>query len=297
MTFTISKPSGEPAYRMLHSKIDNSVNFIYPQGFEARYVHRPDTDYFIIYVSSHTGCDQACRFCHLTQTKQVKMHPAYATDFFNQFYDVLDYYMSLGLDLKKAHINWMARGEILLNQNMVAWWKDYCAKVMKAANYAGINEVEFNFSTIMPQENTLASYACAEVNPTIYYSLYSTDPDFRKRWLPKAMPVKDALRQLHEYQVLTDRPIVFHWAYIEGENDSEEEAAEIARLIKESGIRGRFNLVRYNPYSDVQGKESSEEVLQARFAQISAVMTEPGSRIVPRVGFDVAASCGTFVNI
>ena len=166
-----------------------------------------------------------------------------------------------------------------------------------------IDQVEYNFSTIMPvangstQFNHLARYAHAEINPTIYYSLYSVNPDFRKRWLPKAMPVKDALRHLHAYQVFTDKPIVFHWAYIEGENDSEAEAAEIARLIKEYNIRGRFNLVRYNPFSEDQGKESSEEVLQARFEQISAVMTEPGSRIVPRVGQDVHASCGMFVKL
>ena len=47
---------------IIKSNVDQSVNFIYPSNnigkFEARYVRRED-QYFIIYVSSQSGCDQA----------------------------------------------------------------------------------------------------------------------------------------------------------------------------------------------------------------------------------------------
>ena len=67
-------------------------------------------------------------------------------------------------------------------------------------------------------------------------------------------------------------------------------------MIKDSGIKARMNVVRYNPFGPGQGKESSEEVIQARFEQLKQVMLVPGSRIVPRVGTDVAASCGCFIE-
>ena len=67
-------------------------------------------------------------------------------------------------------------------------------------------------------------------------------------------------------------------------------------MIKDSGIKARMNVVRYNPFGPGQGKESSEEVIQARFEQLKEVMLIPGSRIVPRVGFDVKSSCGMFVS-
>lgn len=58
------------------SQIDQSLNIIYPASqigqYEARFVRRED-DYFIIYVSSQSGCDQALQNVSLNSngSKQV----------------------------------------------------------------------------------------------------------------------------------------------------------------------------------------------------------------------------------
>lgn len=301
-----------PIPKILYSQEDASVNFVFPNGLEARFVHRPGTDYFIVYLSSHRGCDQACRFCHLTQTKQVDMTPATLNEYDGQIKYVTDYYLSLiGNDklniLKKVHFNWMARGEPLLNPNLVSSWKYIGALCGFHAHNVGVYESKFKISTIMPQiPNPLDGFKVFSTEPllpSIYYSLYSVDEDFRKRWLPKAMAPKDALRHLKSYQDFCygnygiDNNVVLHWAFIEGQNDSKEDVDRIIDLVNESGLKTRFNLVRYNSYSVAQGIESDDFVLNTRFEQLKAAMKIPGSRMVPRVGRDVYASCGTFINL
>ena len=129
-----------------------------------------------------------------------------------------------------------------------------------------------------------------------YYSLYSTNERFRKRWIPKALPVHIALEKLKEYQdaKTVPDPVVLHWAFIEGENDSVEDVEATIQAVQDSGVAGRFNLVRYNPPND-KSRESSPEVLQRNFDIINDAFRHPRSQIVPRVGFDVKASCGMFV--
>lgn len=105
-----------------------------------------------------------------------------------------------------------------------------------------------------------------------------------------------SLDQLAEHQTKHGAEIVLHWAFIEGENDSPETVAAIAEAVTRRGLRAKFNLVRYNPFSAGQGREPSEPVIEKNFRTLAEALQHPESRIVPRVGFDVKASCGMFVR-
>ena len=62
---------------VLTSTQDESINYIFKEKegqFEARYVQRVP-EYAIVYLSSHTGCNYNCRFCHLTQMGETSEHP------------------------------------------------------------------------------------------------------------------------------------------------------------------------------------------------------------------------------
>ncbi|MNU19516.1 Dual-specificity RNA methyltransferase RlmN [compost metagenome] len=294
----------------LHSQEDESVNFVFDNGQEARYVQRDG--YFIIYLSSQGGCDRACRFCHLTQTGQTDMTQATLDDQLTQAGVVLEHYARESEagrvpKVSAVHYNWMARGEPLLNPVVRNEWGVLSQVLRVLANRQGLLDVRMNISTIMPEElgvgndvewwnKLLAPTDSYNIQPTIFYSLYSMQPKFRRRWLPKAMSAPAALSNLGILQRRHQVEIVIHHALIQGENDSAVDAEAIGHALDDQWIRARFNLVRYNPYSPAQGVEPDEETIQKYFDTITKYMSVGGSRIVPRVGFDVKASCGMFVQ-
>lgn len=303
--------------KILTSTEDRSVNFVRPSNQESRYVRRED-DYFIVYLSSHNGCNKACRFCHLTQTKQTDMVEASVDEMLFQAASVIEHYEKMVRDRKepeanRIHFNWMARGDALASSVILTKWAELTRGLRELAAGSGIVDVQFNISSIFPKEEMSEviddryfekiydAFYSKEIEdsknmPVFYYSLYSMREQFRKRWLPKAADPRLILDALTKWQNRTGQPVVLHWAMIEGENDSAMDVAGIAGAIRFFGLKAKFNLVRYNPYSVMLGHEPAEAIIQRRFDEMVLEMKAPGSRIVPRVGRDVFASCGTFVT-
>lgn len=290
-------------YQRHQSEQDASVNFVAQTldggMLEARYVRRVP-EYFICYLSSHTGCDKACRFCHLTQTGQTMMNQASIEEYLDQAEVVLKHYDAQGVaPAEWVNYNFMARGEPFENDVVLSRWAGLRNQLGALARRRGLR-AQFNLSTIMPV--TLGARSLRDVlgpeplGTSVYYSLYSMQPEFRRRWLPKAMEPGLALRALANWQKETGSDVVLHWAFIEGQNDSLDDVDRIIDAVDKAGLKARFNLVRYNPFSERQGREPSEEVLERNFARLSTALGDPRSRIVPRVGIDVKASCGMFVE-
>lgn len=283
---------------VLNSQIDHSVNFVEEQlvGFlESRFVRKCD-EYFIAYLSSQTGCNRGCTFCHLTATGQTSFVDSSHNDFMAQAIQVFKHYRNQKKPAKYMHYNFMARGEPLANQILLDSGDELLLKLGQVAKDEGL-PAKFNISTIMPTSlhrplTSIFNY----VSPTIYYSLYSTNQKWRKEWMPAAMDSDVALGMLKEYQDFSKKIVKIHYAFIAGENDSVEEVNNVCDAIEKHNLICEFNLVRYNTASPDQGSESSEEVIarnigifQDRFKFNSKV------QIIPRVGFDVKASCGMFV--
>ena len=285
----------------LVSKEDASVNFVAPAKvgfFEARYVRREDR-YLAVYLSTQSGCKQACRFCHLTATGQTELVDARVNDILEQADKVFEHYDTLSSPAAKiCHYNFMARGEPLDNRivktpllNM-----DLFSQLAKRAVNRDLRP-KFLISTILPGgietplEDIFPLY-----HPEIYYSLYSTDPEFRKRWLPKSMPVERALQMLKSWQRNTGKIPKIHHALIAGENDGKADTDLICDAVEDAGLIVNFNLVRYNPYSERHGREPSPEIIRERMHQLKERFPMARVKLIDRVGFDVKASCGMFVG-
>lgn len=285
--------------KVLNSQIDRSVNFVEEQlvGFlESRFVRKCD-EYFIAYLSSQTGCNRGCTFCHLTATGQTSFVDSSHNDFMAQAIQIFKHYRKQDKPAKYMHYNFMARGEPLANKILLDSGDELLTKLGQVSKEEGL-PAKFNVSTIMPVTLKKSLTDIFQyINPTFYYSLYSTNPEWRQKWMPAAMEVDEALRMLREYQDFSKKIVKLHYAFIAGENDSAEEVNSICDAVEKHKLICEFNLVRYNPASPDQGIESDDAIIARNIGIISnRFRFNTKVQMIPRVGFDVKASCGMFVE-
>lgn len=270
---------------------DGSKNFIWDRGnkqaLEARYVVREKGE-LICYLSSQTACARSCRMCHLTQTGQVNAENATIIDFRIQAKTVLR--ESEEGKFWTVSYNFMARGEPLDNPRVNSMLLHGLARF--AEEERGLIP-RFKISTIMPKDADLDLIRrFPEIQPDIYYSLYSTRPSFRKRWFPKAEDHNVALERLKAWQDWSHKIPRIHLALIKGENDSVKDLYHLVEAIQSSGLRVDFNIVRYNPYDDSSAEGNWERARDI----FTDMMPQSKVQVIQRVGLEAFASCGMFVS-
>ncbi len=281
------------------SKQDASVNWDHVVDIgrlEARYVRRCP-DYFVVYLSSQTGCAQACRMCHLTTSRQTRVRDASFAEIIEQAATVLDYYRQEAPPARIVHFNFMARGEPLNNRALIADGDSLLGELSRRAVELGLRPRHL-ISTIFPRQlDRPLDDIFITHHPDLHYSIYSMSPRFRQRWLPKAMPAEIALDRLMQWQRSAHKLVTLHHAYIAGENDSEVDVHQICDAVEERGLKVDINIVRYNSAEPSRyGVESEESILQRNADIYRSRLPQSRVSIIPRVGFDVAASCGMFLG-
>lgn len=65
--------------------------------------------------------------------------------------------------------------------------------------------------------------------------------------------------------------------------------------IKSRDLKTEINIVRYNPFSYKEGEESPMELVKDSVIHLSEKL-QTKAKIMDRVGYDVKASCGMFVQ-
>jgi 23S rRNA (adenine2503-C2)-methyltransferase len=287
----------EAAFTAYRSAQDVSVNWDRPAGpgrVEARYVRRCD-DYFVVYLSSQTGCAQGCRMCHLTATGQTRLRDVTVGEMIEQARTVLDHYRREAAPARSVHFNFMARGEPLANKALVADADCLLGELSRMAVGLGLRPRHL-VSTIYPRgmDRPLEDVFVIH-HPDVYYSIYSMSERFRRRWLPRALPAAAALDRLTSWQRSTHKIVSLHHAYIAGENDSEGDVHAICDALEERGLMAHVNIVRYNPFDPSRhGVEPPVGVIERNAAIYRERLPSARVSIIARVGFDVAASCGMF---
>lgn len=288
---------------VLTAKSDESVNFVFrgdfPGAIEARFVPRSyfGMPYFVIYVSTQTGCKQGCAFCHLTRTNQTTLADVPRALLLRQVQEVAGYVKATYPErsYKRVHVSCMARGEPLDSQQLtddtILEWELF----LRDLGYHPRTMI----STILPKsfEGKSLIDLFPVSKPNLYYSLYSLNKAFRRKWLPAAMDPGNGLGLLRQYQEYSGKLIKLHWAFIAGENDNYKSLQDIASAIRSYQLRVSVNIVRYNTYGEEWGKEVSEERLEDLVDSLRILLPEQTRvDVITRADTEISkAACGMFV--
>lgn len=213
------------------------------------------------------------------------MQQATIEDYLEQSKTVFEY-AKTNCSYSRVHVNFMARGEPLLNKSVVEG-SIFSALDKMCKDY----EIEpiYNISTILPKGCYSVDFGSHR--PVIYYSYYSDNLEFRKEWLPSAHSPNLAFDFLADYYNRTSVESRIHFAMIDGKNDSVEDFKRLAKRVNDLPYFPQINIVRYNPYDNSRESERIHE-----FKEYMESHTQATVYVVPKVGYDVKASCGMFVE-
>lgn len=130
----------------------------------------------------------------------------------------------------------------------------------------------------------------ASVKPALAISLHTTDPALRRRLLPKApeLSPQELVELGEQYARAIGYPIQYQWTLLEGINDSDEELAGIARLLK-----GKYAVMNLIPYNTVEGFDFRRPSWE-RAAEMARTLHRQGilTKLRHSAGQDVDGGCG-----
>ena len=125
-------------------------------------------------------------------------------------------------------------------------------------------------------------------------SLHSATDEQRSSLLPvnRKYPIKELLDACRYYVETTHRRITFEWALIQEVNDFEQDARELAALVK--GLLCHVNIIPLNPTRKFTGKSTTHE----RALAFQAVLVKNGIPCTIRLrrGLDINAGCGQLAS-
>ncbi len=231
-------------------------------------------------ISSQAGCAYACRFCATGQggfTRNLE-----ATEIFDQAR-----YFARELtqrNKKITNIVFMGMGEPFANYDAVM----DAVRLLHDPKGFGLGHRHITISTVglVPE---IDKFAAEGIQVNLAISLHAPNDELRGRLMPvnRRYPIDELMAACARYIKATHRKIFFEYVMLDGQNDSDAHAAELARLMR--GPLYHVNLIPYNS----TGAELSGTP-DARVRAFQKKLEEHGAVATVRVpmGRDIAAACG-----
>ena len=151
----------------------------------------------------------------------------------------------------------------------------------------GMRHISLSTCGLVPRIYELAE---ERLQLTLSVSLHAPNDQIRSRTMPvnRKYPIGELLKACRYYIEKTGRRISFEYAMIDGVNDSDANAAELALRLK--GMLCHVNLIPVNAVGGTGYKKSRQE----RIRSFIAVLEKAGLTATVRrtLGSDINASCG-----
>lgn len=237
-------------------------------------------------VSTQAGCAMGCAFC--ASTLHGKARNLTAGEILSQviiFNDLLQEEQNTAVDT----IVIMGSGEPLENYDNVLKFirlvhEPYTLNL-------GYRNITLSTSGIVPNMLRLAA---EDIPISLAVSLHAPNNDLRSKIMPinRKYPLSDVVKAAKNYADQTGRRITYEYILIADLNDSEQEAAELAKLLK--GQLASVNLIPINPVIE-------RNLLRPRRERIAAFEKHLKSKHINvtlrrEMGTDIQAACGQLRN-
>ena len=244
----------------------------------------PEADRGTLCISSQVGCALDCRFCSTAQ--QGFNRNLTVSEIIGQLWVANQ---AMGCQPREqrviSNIVLMGMGEPLLNfDNVIS-----AISLMLDDDVYGLSKRRVTLSTsgVVPAMKRLKEVS----DVSLAVSLHAPNDALRNELVPlnQKYPIKELMLACKHY--IEDEPrrkITFEYVMLEEVNDSEENALELARLLK--NVPSKVNLIPFNPFPNTRYRSSSQEKIDI----FRDVLVAKGLTTITRKtrGEDIDAACG-----
>ncbi|MBV7266778.1 23S rRNA (adenine(2503)-C(2))-methyltransferase RlmN [Erythrobacter ani] len=263
----------------------------------------PDADRGTLCISSQVGCTLNCTFCHTGTMRLVRnLTPGeivgqvmLARDALGEWpkgrMDGLEdtedtgHYTADGRLL--TNIVLMGMGEPLYNFDNV---RDAMQLVMDGDGLAlSKRRITLSTSGVVPMMQRCSE----EIGVNLAISLHAVTKPVRDEIVPlnRKYGIEELLQACADYPKASNaRRITFEYVMLKDKNDSDDDARELVRLLKQFNLPAKVNLIPFNPWPGAEYECSDPE----RIRSFSNIVFEGGISAPIRTprGRDIDAACG-----
>ena len=261
---------------------DGTVKFLFGlhDGASIESVLIPEPGRLTLCVSTQAGCGFGCAFC-ATAVMGLQRNLT-ASEIVDQ---IIETTRTLGPQRRITHIVLMGMGEPLANYEQTV----RALEIITDGTWGiGISPRRVTLSTVglVPQIEKLM----AETRVNLAISLHAPNESLRGQLMP--VNRKYSLAQLldccRRLPIPRRKRITFEYVLLSGVNDSEQQARELAKLLRD--IPSKVNVIPFNPHPGSRYRRPTDEDI-VRFQN---VLHDAGVQINVRRprGDDIQAACG-----
>ena len=270
---------------------------------EFEMVFIPDADRGTLCVSSQVGCTLNCRFCHTGTMRLVRnLTPGEIVGQVMLARDALGEWPKgsmAGLDEDEDEGGYSSDGRLLTNIVMMGMGeplynfdnvRDALKLVMDGDGLAlSKRRITLSTSGVVP----MMAKCGEEIGVNLAVSLHAVSKDVRDEIVPinRKYGLEELLQACADYPGASNaRRITFEYVMLKDKNDSDDDARELVRLIKQYKLPAKVNLIPFNPWPGALYECSTPE----RIRRFSEIVFEAGISAPVRTprGRDIDAACG-----